>query len=370
MVSTELKNKKTTAASSTNRRRASTPAQNRVPSNIRGKHRKYLSCFDYSYLIVIQTVQPYVLLDPVSSLPEFKNLRRNLTAPPSPASTSATNDLPNPLNARIEELESLVRTLLANHEAIRRRQDEMQQDLASRSISRSTRGSHSVATGPPPSPVISPNSPGVSYHPPAQPGPSRQPSIFFAHSPYNPTPPRPTGYEHLLPSGQPSPGGMEFSFPPTDPQQPWPQVHRRFRDLEEGTADVDEDKVMFESVIKPQDELDDIGLLLTQPGSSAANENASTAVTANPPSPTGAGGGAESQESASLPTGPDDRAAGASAGQTLPAISISSPGDKSGNEDDMVVDGGSPRPLPVLVREQQEPPATEALSEGVESHKD
>ena len=281
---------------------------------------------------------------------------------------------------------------------MRRRQDEIQSDLASRSISRSTRGSHSVATGPPPSPIMTPNSPGLSDDRPVQPGPSKQASIFFSHSPYNPTPPRPTGYEHLLPSGQPSPGGLQFSFPPVDSQHPWPQVYRRFKELEDGPADDEEDKAMFDSVIKQQEELEEIGLLLAQPGSSASNQNAAGAMTnnppaptgaatgavtgaetaenstgalaANPPNPTGAASGAENPEPANAPSGPDETAEATATRQTLPAISISPPGDESVNGDDMVVDGGSPRPLPVLVIERQEAPATEPLSEGMETNAD
>ena len=213
-------------------------------------------------------------------LPQFKNLQRNLTAPSSLASSaSGLNDSPNPLNAQVEELKSLVRTPVANQEAMQRRQDEIQSDPASRSISRLTRGSHLVATGPPPSPIMTQNSPGPSDDRPAQPGPSKQASIFFSHSPYNPTPPQPTGYEHLLPSGQPSPGGLQFSFPPVDSQHPWPQVYRRFKELEDRPADDEEDKAMFDSVIKQQEELEEIGLLLAQPGSSASNQNAAGAMT-------------------------------------------------------------------------------------------
>ena len=83
--------------------------------------------------------------------------------PTSPASLAlGLNDSPNPLNARVEELESLVRTLVANQEAMRWQQDEIQLDLASWSISRSTWGSRSVAMGPPPSPIMTPNSPRPS----------------------------------------------------------------------------------------------------------------------------------------------------------------------------------------------------------------
>lgn len=144
--------------------------------------------------------------------------------------------------------------------------------------------------------------------------------------------------------------------------------------MEEGQANDDEDKVIFDSMIKQEDELDDIGLLLTQPGSSASNETAGTAMTPNPPAPSGpatgpatgpaqgpaaalqtgpATGPATGPENPELPSSLDEKAAGASTGETVPAISISSPGDESGNGDDMVVDGGSPRPLPVLVREQE-----------------
>ena len=53
MVAVDHKKQKPTTRSSTNRRRASTPAENRVSSNIRGKRRKHLSGLDYSWLIMM-----------------------------------------------------------------------------------------------------------------------------------------------------------------------------------------------------------------------------------------------------------------------------------------------------------------------------
>ena len=53
MVAVNHKKQRPTTRSSTNRCRASTPAENRVSSNIRGKHHKHLSGLDYSWLIMM-----------------------------------------------------------------------------------------------------------------------------------------------------------------------------------------------------------------------------------------------------------------------------------------------------------------------------
>ena len=123
------------------------------------------------------------------------------------------------------------------------------------------------------------------------------------------------------------------------------------------------------TVIIQQEELNDIRLLLTQP-SSTSNQTTGTAITVNPTSPIGSMTGAEHLVVATMPSGPNKRSAGAAVGQTLLAINISPPDDDSGSEVDMVVDESSPRLLPTLAREQQEPPVTKVLLEGLERHKE
>jgi hypothetical protein len=133
-------------------------------------------------------------------------------------------------------------------------------------------------------------------------------------------------------------------------------VHRLFEDLEKTSDDDSEDKVMFDSVIQqPHKELNDIGLLLTQPSLSTSNQPQITGPTSteNPDSPitsetaaegvlgTGSTSNSEGQDSAGVeqvPANTDNWSIGALAWQGLPAIKISSPVEDSASEEDMKVD--------------------------------
>jgi hypothetical protein len=192
-------------------------------------------------------VKPYVLVDRASALPHFKDLRKNLTAPSSSRSSSSGNSqAPHPLESRVDALEALVRTLVAN-------QDRLQNELDRRSSSRSTRGSHSVATGPPPSPQLSTGSPMLSINPIEDAELRKKDSIFLPRSSYHSASPSATGYEHLLPAGQPSPDPTGFRFPAFENRDVHPASLPSFHQLETSQEADGQHNEFFNSVFADQD---------------------------------------------------------------------------------------------------------------------
>jgi hypothetical protein len=192
-------------------------------------------------------VKPYILVDRASALPHFKDLRKNLTAPSSSRSSSSGNSqAPHPLESRVDALEALVRTLVAN-------QDRLQNELDRRSSSRSTRGSHSVATGPPPSPQLSTGSPMLSINPIEDAELRKKDSIFLPRSSYHSASPSATGYEHLLPAGQPSPDPTGFRFPAFENRDVHAASLPSFHQLETSQEADGQHNEFFNSVFADQD---------------------------------------------------------------------------------------------------------------------
>lgn len=176
------------------------------------------------------TVKPYVFFERAASLPDFKNLRNLTPSPSSRSSSSGPSPLPNELEPRVEALEALVRTLAAN-------QDRLQLELDRRSSSRSTHGSQSIATGPPPSPELSHNSPRDMYGYPA-----RSRSIFRPQSSYEPgrSPTMGFGYEHIGPSGHPSPQPIDYRFPDIKPENEEPILPGTAHESPDAPSNVDQ----------------------------------------------------------------------------------------------------------------------------------
>jgi hypothetical protein len=93
-------------------------------------------------------VIPYVLVNPLSQLPQYKNLR-NLTSPATSRSPSTVKaDITAMLQARIEQLEEQFKVL------------QQRLDQGSTSSGRTT--SRSIGTDPPPTPLIISDSPGLT----------------------------------------------------------------------------------------------------------------------------------------------------------------------------------------------------------------
>ena len=220
-------------------------------------------------LIVMPPVQPYVLIERAASLPHFQNLRTNLTAPSSSrSSSSGIGQDRNALESRVETLEQLVRTLSSN-------QERLQRELDRRSSSRSTGGSHSVATGPPPSPQFASNSPGYNLHQGGRGNPPADRHIFLPNSSYSSTNQGAVNYAHLLSSGNPSPNPMHFRFPDAENRDILQTTVPPFQGVERspdviGSSNspfmaVFEDPTSFLHLPGSGEALDDLDLPLMQP---------------------------------------------------------------------------------------------------------